>query len=841
MTVAQLLAKYGIKLASTAPGRHYATCPHCSATRSSSEHRSAKVLGVTIGADGRLHFGCNHCGRTGPEKGSGENGNGESGKSQTYDYRDADSVLQFQKVRNPPGSAARFYCRRPDGNGRWINSLKGIDYKPLYRWPEILKAMEQGREIAIVEGEKDADNLWACGVPTTCNFDGAADVLKNPRVKPKWKPEYSEQLRGASLVVFNDNDPQGYAHADDICRASLNVAKRVRRLDLAPHWHDMPAKADVSDWLAAGHRGDELLALIEQAPDYAPPPGAKEQAPPPNGDGNDTDDVAELERLAKLSAVQYEHERKQAAERLNVRASILDRLVKAKRAELGLDGAVDGKQGRAISFPEPEPWPAPLDGAVLLDEIALAIGAHVIMTEHSRDACALWVAHTFLLDRSMITPRLAITSPTKGCGKTTLLDVVGCLVLRPLPAANVSASAIFRVVEGFRPTLLIDEADSFLRDSEELRGILNSGHRRGGGVLRTVAVGDAFEVHSFSTYAACAIGLIGVLPGTLADRSVSVALTRRKPNEPVDPFRLDRVDRLVVLTRKLVRWTKDNAEAVAAVEPEMPAGLYNRAADNWRPLLSVATVAGGDWLARGHKAALAGAGADVDEMSRLELLLGDTRDVFDGLASDKDRISSAHLIEKLCEIVPRPWGEYGKSGKPLTQNKLARLLKPLAIVPQKVRIGTETPNGYYRSQFEEAWERFLRPEGEFKPEQQHKADEMGTSATFQSGTDESDVPVRKCEKSANDGVCSGVPVGEGDLGESVHAGDANGLAPGLSQRTIAELAEDYTETTYRLNQEGSDIESASLDADLRHRLAEMVLPEFVEVEFERVMAEVFRV
>ena len=75
----------------------------------------------------------------------------------------------------------------------------------------------------------------------------------------------------------------------------------------------------------------------------------------------------------------------------------------------------------------------------------------------------------------------------------------------------------------------------------------------------------------------------------------------------------------------------------------------------------------------------------------------------------------------------------------------------------------------------------------------------------------------------------------------MHAGDANGLAPGLSQRTIAELAEDYTETTYRLNQEGSDIESASLDADLRHRLAEMVLPEFVEVEFERVMAEVFRV
>ena len=107
--------------------------------------------------------------------------------------------------------------------------------------------------------------------------------------------------------------------------------------------------------------------------------------------------------------------------------------------------------------------------------------------------------------------------------------------------------------------------------------------------------------------------------------------------------------------------------------------------------MAIATVAGGDWLARGHKAALAGADADVDEVSRLELLLGDVRDMFDGLASDTDRIPSAHLIEKLVEIVPRPWGEYGKSGKPITQNKLARLLKPLGIAPQKIRIGTEPP------------------------------------------------------------------------------------------------------------------------------------------------------
>ena len=81
----------------------------------------------------------------------------------------------------------------------------------------------------------------------------------------------------------------------------------------------------------------------------------------------------------------------------------------------------------------------------------------------------------------------------------------------------------------------------------------------------------------------------------------------------------------------------------------------------------------------------------------------------------------------------------------------------------------------------------------------------------------------------------------GMLSGSVHVGDGNGLAPGLSQRTITELAEDYTETTYRLNKEGSDIDSRALDVDLRRRLAEMVLPEFIEVEFERVMTAIFRV
>jgi uncharacterized protein DUF3631 len=829
MTADELLAKHGIRLASTAPGRHYTTCPKCSAMRSRA-HQGNKVLGVTIEADGSVRWGCNHCGSSGPEKGGSERQ--ERRELPSHIYRDKEGVVRFRKVRNLPGREPRFWLERADGRGGWIKGTKGVDTKILYRIDEVRKAIAEGRIIACVEGEKDADNLWAIGIAGVCNAHGASEVGK----APKWTRTHSDQLAGADIVVLNDNDAAGYAHADTTCKLSLGIAKRVRRLDLAKHWSEIPKGGDVSDWLAAGHGYDELVALIAGAPDYESPPGAKEKAPPP--DSNGTDDTAELERLARLSPLDYDRARKDAGKRLGIsRLSLLDALVKAKRAELGLDGD-DGKQGHAIEFATPEPWPQPVNGAELLDAITTVIRRHVVLPDHMRDAAALWVAHTYLLDRLMITPRLCTRSPVKGCGKTTLLDVVGQLVYRPLPAANCSASSIFRVVEGHRPTLLIDEADSFLAEADELRGVLNSGHRRGGAVLRNV--GDDHEPRAFSTYAACAIALIGQLPGTLSYRSVTIDLTRRRPDESIEPFRFDRVEHLMVLARKLMRWTADNAEAIAAVEPEMPAGLYNRAADNWRPLLAVATIAGGDWLARGHKAALQGAGAEVDEGSRLELLLGDIRDVFGKLVSDKDRISSAHLIEGLVEIMPRPWAEYGRSGKPLTQNKLARLLKPLGIAPQKVRIGSEISNGYQRHQFEEAWKRFLSPTGEFKPEHRNKCDEMGTSQHFQSGTAEADVPVGKSQKPNNDGLCSGVPVAKGGNG------DARTSRPlddgvGVSAWRIRQLAEQYQDRAYANAQANDgDTRTAECDAWLRQALTEMVLPEFVEAEFKRVMTEVFR-
>lgn len=654
-----------------------------------------------------------------------------------YVYHDQNGqpYLKVRKYRDDSGKK-QFPQYHWDDNG-WA---KGKPHGPKipYRLPELIAAPTTAT-IYFCEGEKDADALARLGFVATTASEGAA---------AKWDSALTPYFKDRHVVILPDADRPGRAHAQKVACAIHGVAASVRVVDLFPDRQD---GSDVSDFIASDTAGVRLAKLVKEADEWQSDGRVGGTAEDETDDATATE--VEVARLAKLPRIKYELERKAAAETLGVRVSILDGLVQDERARSGLDGdKASGMQGSAITFAKPEPWPEPVDGAALLDEISKAIGAHVVMPEASRDACALWVAHTFLLDCTMISPRLAITSPTRGCGKTTALDVISQLVLRPLAAANISSSSVFRVVEGFRPTLLIDEADTFLKDNEELRGVLNSGHRKGGAVLRTV--GDDHEPRSFSTYGACAIAKIGQLPGTLADRSVPIMLTRRKRDEAITPFRLDRVAHLVVLARKLERWTADNKVAVAATEPEMPAGIFNRAADNWRPLLAIATVAGGDWLERGQAAALAGVAADIDDAALLELLLGDIRTIF--ASREVERMPSAALAEALADMEGRPWAEYGRTEKPITPGKLARLLKPLAIVPENIRVGDKVPKGYLLERFEEAFARYLAPEGATKPLHRYNPDKTSTSEHFQTATSDNDVADRKCEKPYNDRPCSGV-------------------------------------------------------------------------------------
>jgi hypothetical protein len=588
----------------------------------------------------------------------------------------------------------------------------------------------------------------------------------------------------------------------------------------------------------------------------------------------------EITRLAKLRLVEYEQQRKAAAEQLDLRASILDKLVQAERVQLGLDGD-NGLQGSTITFVEIEPWPGPVDGAQLLDDIAAAICNHVVMSDHARDICALWTIHTYLIRRFKISPKLSIRSPAKRCGKSTLIEVLAELVFRAWPTGSITKAALFRVIDKWHPTLLIDEVDTFVGDDEELKGILNLGHRYDGSVTRTV--GDDHEPRKFSVYAAVALSGIGGIAETLADRSVRTDLHRRRPSEIIAPLRIGRMGHLHDLRRRIVRWVADHEQRIAERDPAMPS-IIDREADNWHVLLAIADEAEGKWPERGRKAAEAAhiAAAD-DDAARLELLLGDIRVSFaergtkvqDMFGGEQLIISSARLVKVLVGLDGRPWAELGKARKPLTQNGLARMLKPLGIGPDFVGPEGARARGYKHSQFREAFERYLPLEGDSNRASVQSPANMGTSDDSKPCSQEDTCTVAKREKPNNDGPLHGCTVAKGGFGEKTHvrtksrsddlpytgpvvdvpdlgadgldehgapvAAPEPGTEPGLSRRRIQELADWYKDETHRRYNENT-LDTPSLDAELRQRIAdEGVPPERIERAFAQVMDAVFQV
>lgn len=413
----------------------------------------------------------------------------------------------------------------------------------------------------------------------------------------------------------------------------------------------------------------------------------------------------EIERLSQLSAIDYDREREAAANTLGIRVSTLDAQVQAYRAKNPKVTAEQDPCG--FTLPEAKEWSEPVDGSYLLDEMTKEIRSYVVLSEPDARATALWALHTYALDRLHISPRIAITSPEKGCGKSTMKDVLSHLVCRPLAADNVSPAVLYYVAERMQPTFLLDEADSFLKESEDLRNVLNSGYRRNGAVVRMEKnSAGGYEPKNFSTWCATGFFLIGDLPATVQDRSIIIPLRRRSPEEKIKPYDPEQTSRLDDLASMCVRWMRDNLEAVAKAFPAMP-GLYNRAADNWKPLAKIADVVGGEWPTRVRES-YARAISSSSKQSMRETLLTDVRDIF----SDRrvDRLQSSEICEALAAMEERPWPEFNR-GKPITPNGLARLLRPFGITSENHRNGHRVAKCYNIAHFADAFSSYLPSQG----------------------------------------------------------------------------------------------------------------------------------
>jgi hypothetical protein len=385
-----------------------------------------------------------------------------------------------------------------------------------------------------------------------------------------------------------------------------------------------------------------------------------------------------------------------------------------------------------------------IDGAELLDDVMTFLSRFVVYpTHHARVAHALWVAHTWLMSCWESTPRIAFLSPEPGSGKSRALEVTEPLVPRPVHAVNTTSAYLFRKVAdpGGKPTILYDEIDTVFgpkaKENEDIRGMLNAGHRKGAKAGRCVVKGKAIETEELDAY--CAVMLAGLddLPDTLMSRSIVIRMQRRAPTEPVEPWR-PRVNEpeAHALRARIEAWAGSVNDAAADLWPEMPAGVEDRFADKWEALITVADLAGGHWPETARVAAV----TDVTDSMQAHphsigvQLLQDIKIIFEQRdvkeKAQVERIFTENVLTDLKGMEEAPWATI-RRGEPINARSLAQRLGKYGIEPDLQRIGEETGRGYTRAQFADAWSRYLPTESVTSVTSDTDGEEDGQAPTLE--------------------------------------------------------------------------------------------------------------
>lgn len=347
----------------------------------------------------------------------------------------------------------------------------------------------------------------------------------------------------------------------------------------------------------------------------------------------------------------------------------------------------------------------------LLAEVHTFLGRFIAYPEPwAHDAHVLWIAHAHLIECWESTPRIAFLSPEPGSGKSRCLEVTEPLVPRPVHAVNATPAYLFRKVasDDGRPTILYDEIDTVFgpkaKDNEDIRGMLNAGHRKGAMAGRAVVRGHQVVTEELEAFCAVALAGLNDLPDTIMTRSVVVRMKRRRTGERVEAWR-HRVNAPEggKLRDRLGQWARAVGPRAFDMWPTIPDGVEDRNADVWEPLLAVAELAGGDWPERARVAAVtAVTGSQQGAGESLGVtLLRDIKYVFGA----SDRMYTEDIIEGLCDIEGAPWSNL--RGERIDRNKLARMLKRYDVGPKQLRIGDGNRRGYTAADLADPWERYV--------------------------------------------------------------------------------------------------------------------------------------
>ncbi|MBA5846258.1 DUF3631 domain-containing protein [Gordonia amicalis] len=353
------------------------------------------------------------------------------------------------------------------------------------------------------------------------------------------------------------------------------------------------------------------------------------------------------------------------------------------------------------------------DGSVLLKQVEDFLSRFVAYPSDSAlVAHVLWIAHTWLMDAWESTPRIAFLSPEPGSGKSRALEVTEPLVPRPVHAVNTTPAYLFRKVsdDDGAPTILYDEIDTVFgpraKDNEDIRGMLNAGHRKGATAGRCVIRGKNVETEELPAYCAVALAGLDDLPDTIMTRSVIVRMRRRAPGERVEPWRLRLVKPEADLLREdIAAWAKSVERQAGSTWPDMPDGVEDRDADVWEALVAVADLAGGQWPDRARTAAVELVKATKNRAASVGVqLLRDLKTVFE----DAESLGTEAILRKLKEVEEGPWATIRK-GEPLDARGLSSRLGKYGVTPGYVVADGVKVRGYTASSLRDAWTRYLPP------------------------------------------------------------------------------------------------------------------------------------
>ncbi|MEA1994916.1 MAG: DUF3631 domain-containing protein, partial [Campylobacterota bacterium] len=400
-----------------------------------------------------------------------------------------------------------------------------------------------------------------------------------------------------------------------------------------------------------------------------------------------------------------------------------------------------------------EPCSEEVNGWEIASRIEQLLKKHVYLSsKHYYTAVTLWVFLSYVYPNFNILPMLLITSPTMRCGKTTLLTILEGLVNKALIASNISPSAVFRTIEKYKPTLLLDEADVGVAGNEELRGIINAGHtKRTAYVIRTGSKETNFEPERFNTFCPKAIAMIGKPANTWIDRSIHIKMERKTKDTHTEKLPVDFYEQMKPLRQKLIKVACSDLTQVEE-DFDLP---NDRAVDNWIPLSTITYNLNGEWLEKTKKAMTLIENGESEDDLKVELLQ-DIQGYFK--EKEEDKVFTKDLVEYLLELEESPWADL-RRGKGITPNTLGKLLKDFDIKSRTLRWEGRILKGYEEKDFKKVFCQYL-PSQSVTPLQSHNDSDNGA---FQSVTQKGNVTVRNPSKPALNQQCNDVTVQKGEI------------------------------------------------------------------------------